>query len=157
MSTFLTVLAILAGLALAYALFLRPWLRDKAWAQGFFKFIEPMEIVLWSKSETILFARLKVVTGIVFAVLTFLTALDISPALSLLPDEWQGKVRLWWGLIPLLLSVIGFIDEKLRKDTTKPLEVVALPSSAPPEVKAAVANAETATAHAVVAAESVKQ
>ncbi|MDB5554439.1 MAG: hypothetical protein JWL86_4423 [Rhizobium sp.] len=45
-------LAITAFVAL-YVVWLRPWLRDKPGAAWFFRFFEPVELLLWHKSESI--------------------------------------------------------------------------------------------------------
>ena len=42
--TTLIVLAVITGIILWYALHGRDWLKSKPWAQGFFEFIEPVEI-----------------------------------------------------------------------------------------------------------------
>lgn len=63
-------------------------------------------------------------------------------------EREQGRPALF-----LLITVSGFINEWLRKDTTKPLEIVALPENVPPAVEQAVARAEVANIVAVKAAE----
>lgn len=121
----MNVLGFLIGLAAFVALYvvwLRPWLRDKPWAQGFFARVEPVEIVLWRKSESILWARFLQAVGLVVPLLQFIGAVDITPYLAIVPD----------GYAPYLLLVIfvaGQIGERLRKDTTKPLDVVAAPDA----------------------------
>ncbi|MDB5600886.1 MAG: hypothetical protein JWN71_2930 [Xanthobacteraceae bacterium] len=121
----MNLLAFLIGLTAFVALYvvwLRPWLRDKPWAQGFFAGIEPVEIALWRKSESILWARFLQAVGLVVPLLQFVGAVDIAPYLAIVPE----------GYAPYLLLVIfvaGQIGERLRKDTTKPLDVVALPEA----------------------------
>lgn len=51
-------------LIIIYAMWGRAWLKRQPWSQGFFDWIEPIELVLFKKSETILFARLKIMTDV---------------------------------------------------------------------------------------------
>lgn len=143
--------------AVVYALWLRPWLKRQQWAQPFFAWVEPLEIALFKNSETILFARLKVAVGLLLAALTYLSTTDISPILPLLPEAWRGHAQAIIALLPLLLSLVGMADERLRYTTTKPVELVALPLESkpiPPQVAIAVAEADMAKEAAV---EVVKQ
>ena len=146
-------LAVIVALLTVYVLFGRAWLKQQSWTAGFFAAIEPIEIALWSKSETILWARLKVLTGIVLTVLTQAQVIDITPLLPFIPDQYDGIVVKAWGMLPMLISLMGLVDEKLRRDTTKPLEVVAIPEAvlAQPAVAKQVAKAADAN-EAVVAA-----
>lgn len=148
--TFLTV-----GVAF-YVVWLRPLMRTTAWGAAFLDWIEPMERVLWWKSETILFARLKIVTGLLLTGLTQAGAIDITPLMPFVPDDIEPFVKFAWNMIPLTLTVMGWVDEKLRKDTTKPLEIVAMRTDAPEAVKAAAADAEAVTKDAVAAAVEAK-
>jgi hypothetical protein len=131
---------------------LRPWLRVKPWARGFFDAIEPIEIRLWNKSESILWARTLQLTGVVLAALTFLNEQNLEPLMQFVPDGYKWVP----SLLPMIISVVGAVNEVLRRDTTKPLAVVALPSALPADVAATVAKAENATNEAVAAAEAVK-
>lgn len=149
MRTFLIGLLVLAALVVAYALWVRPWLRTKSWARGVFALIEPIELALWMKSETILWARFQMLVGLLIPLLQFIGAIDLTPYLAVIPAD----------LVPWLIAGIalaGFITEQLRKDTTKPLEVVAIPQAAPTEVKEAVIEAAVANAEAVNAVERAK-
>lgn len=125
----------------------QPWL----WSQRFFAWIEPAEIMFWSKSETIFFARFLQVLGVLLTALAQLGEFDLTPLMPFIPDEYK------WipALLPLVVSIAGSINVKLREATTKPLEVVALPEAKTPAVAAAVEKAEVATqtAVAVVAAD----
>ena len=151
------VLAGLAALLVVYALWLRPWLKTKAWAKPFFAWVEPLEITLFKNSETILFARLKVLTGVLLAVLTYIGTVDLTPLMPFIPAAWQPHAQAILNLLPLLISLVGLADERLRYTTTKPVELVALPTESkplPPQVAIAVADAEMAKETAV---EVVKQ
>jgi hypothetical protein len=143
--TFLIVLAVLAAVLLIYALVGREWLKSKTWAQGFFALVEPVEIALFKKSETILFARLKIVTGFVLTILTQFGAINLAPFIPFVPEKYQTWVNIAVNAMPMLLSVVGMIDEWLRNRTTKPIELVAVKeATAAPEVKSAIAQAELA-------------
>lgn len=134
----------------AYVVFLRPMMRKTVWGANFLDKIEPMERVLWWKSETILWARFKMAIGLLLTLLTQAGQIDIMPLLPFIPDEYEGFVKFLWNMLPLAITLIGWTDEKLRKDTTKPLEVVAMRTDASDEVKEKVAEA-TAMAKAAVA------
>lgn len=115
---------------LAYVLF-RPWLKAQSWAAGFFAWIEPIEIALYKKSETILFARLKVLTGLLLTLLTSLGTVDLTAVVPIIPEKHRPWVQALMSLMPLAISAIGVMDERLRNTTTKPLELVALPENKP--------------------------
>lgn len=155
---FLTWILVVAALVTAYAVFLRPWLREQSWAQGYFRFVDPIELALWKKSETILFARVQIVLGLTITALTSAGAIDITPLMPLVPDAWEPVVLFAWNLLPLTLTVLGWISEKLRKDTTKPLELVAVSEAEKekPAVAEAIATAEVAKIEAVAAVEVAK-
>lgn len=148
---------VLIAIVALYAIWGRKWLKAKTWpwSKRFFETTEPIEILLWKKSETILWARLKVLVGLLLAVLTSLGTIDLAPIMPLVPDQWEPALKAAFNLLPLIITVVGFIDEKLRNGTTKPLELVAVPDNPPIEVARAVAQAESAkqTAVATVAAE----
>jgi hypothetical protein len=110
---------------------IRPWLKAQPWAAPFFKWMEPIEIALYKKSETILFARLKMLTGVLLTLLTTLGTIDISAVLPFLPEKHRGIVQAIISFTPMLISVVGLMDERLRSTTTKPLELVALPENKP--------------------------
>lgn len=146
----LLVLAVITILLLLYAMWGREWLKSKSWAQPFFAWIEPLEILLFKKSETILFARLLSGLGIVLTYLTQISAIDLTPIMPFVPDKYEPFVRVVFNLMPLLLSGLGAIVEWLRNRTTKPLELVAVPEAAlSPEVKVAIAQADEAKEVAV--------
>jgi len=151
---FIIVLSLLVLLSRLYAIWLRPWLKQKAWAKPFFDWIEPIEIALFKKSETILFARLQVFIGLLLTFLTQAGQIDLTPIMPLVPDQYESYLRIAFNLIPLTLSALGAINEWLRNRVTKPIELVAVKESAVPEdVKAAIALADAAKEQAV---ESVK-
>jgi hypothetical protein len=147
--------AIIAFVAL-YVVWLRPLMRRTAWGAAFLERIEPLERALWWKSETILWARSKIVTGLLLTVLTQAGSIDITPLMPFVPDAAEPFVKFAWNLLPLVIAAMGWIDERLRKETTKPLEIVAMRTDAPIEVKVAAAEADAANANAVAAAQEAK-
>ena len=134
---------------LAYVLGGRSWLKSQPWAAGFFAKIEPIEITLWRKSETILWARFQQVLGVVLTLLTQLGQLDLSPLFPLLPDNMKWLP----AFLPLIISVAGRIEEWNRLNTTKPVELVEVPDKVPPGVAAALQEAEITKENAVIAVE----
>jgi hypothetical protein len=153
----LIALAIIVALVVLYAVWGRAWLKTKPWMKGFFDVVEPIEVALWKKSETILFARLKMFSGLLLTLLTQLGTIDLTPLMPFVPDQYEGFVRVVFNMLPLVLTVLGAIDEKLRKDTTKPLELVAIADKdMPPEVAAAVAVADATKAEAVAIVQEAK-
>lgn len=149
----LATLLVIAALVAVWVVWVRPAIRDKPWAAGFFAKIEPFEIALWKKSETIFWERSKHAFAVALAVLPQIGVFDPTPFIGFIPE----KHRWWVILIPsVALALDGLVGEMLRNRTTKPVEVVALPEDKPPEVAAAVARAEAATDRAVVAVETAK-
>lgn len=153
MTTFLTIVVILTLLIAAYVLYGRAWLKSKPWSAGFFALIEPVEIALYRKSETVLWARFKMLIGLLLTFLTQIGSIDITPLMPLVPDEWEGTFRTLFGLIPLVITMVGWADEKLRVGTTKPIELVELPDVLPPKLAAVVEAAEVSKDKAVAVVE----
>lgn len=145
----LAAVLILIAFVAVYVVWLRPWLRTKAWADGFFRLLEPVELHLWRKSETILWSRFLQVIGGAVPLLQFIGAIDITPYIAIVPVEKQPYLLLF-------IFLCGQIGVLLRERTTKPLEVVALPENKPPEVEAAIARAEGANDRAVASVEKAK-
>lgn len=136
---------------------IRPWLRTQAWAAPFFKWIEPIELTIYKKSETILLARFKVLVGLLLTGMTQLGVIDITPLLPLVPDAYDKYVIVAWNMLPMVISFLGMIDEKLRNDTTQPIEMVAVANKdMTPAVVEAIAVADIAKVEAVTAVEIAK-
>lgn len=153
----LIVLGIIFTLILAYVMGGRAWLRSKPWMAGFFNWIEPWEVALYKKSETILWARLKIVTGLLLTVLTQIGTIDLTPLWPFIPDQYENWIRNGLNLTPLGISIVGWIDEWLRNRTTAPIEVVAMAErDKTPEVKAAEVKLEDAKAEVVAAVQEAK-
>lgn len=144
-------IVVILGALLWYALAGRAWLKSKAWANPFFDFVEPVEIALFKKSETMLVGRILSFGGMLVtfydSIAVFATSLDWTPVTSRIladvPPDMRGMV------ISSSVFGLGLLIGWLRKRTSKPLEVVALPADVPPLVAAAVNKAEATNAQAV--------
>lgn len=150
--TALIIIAIIVALLLAYVLKGREWLKKQTWAEGYFNWVEPIEIALFKKSETILFARALSVLGAVLTFLTQLGQIDITPLMPFVPEKYHGLVQFAWNLLPLTITGLGMIVERLRNKTTLPLEIVAVPEKViaeNPKVAEAVAVVKEVKAEAV--------
>ena len=119
------ILLVIAMLLLGYIMQGRAWLKRQSWAAGFFAWIEPIEIALWRKSETILFARVLMLVGLIPSLLEQLNALNIPEIANLLPEQYRG----YWTLT---FAVIGILVEFNRRYTTMPLSQVAAPDAEKP-------------------------
>jgi hypothetical protein len=143
-------LGLLVAFLVWYAICGRTWLKSKPWTQGFFAWIEPIEIALYKKSETILLARAKVFIGVLLTVLTYLGTIDLTPLMPFVPDKYEAYVHAAFNLIPLTLSLLGLVDERLRNQTTQPIEITAVPEKdMTPRVKEAIAMADSTKIEAV--------
>lgn len=145
MNAFLIVLTLIVVFCVLYALKGRAWLKSTSWGQRFLDWIEPVEIALFKKSETILFARLQQALGLVLTALTFLGTIDLTSFKAMVNPKWGWL----FDCIPMAVTILGLISEYLRNRTTKPVEVVAAPATISPEAAAVVAAAENANAEAV--------
>ena len=101
-------------------------------------------------------ARLKMLIGLLLTLATQLGSIDITPLMPFVPDAWEPAVRVIWNMMPMTIVAIGWLDEQLRKETGKPLELVALPEQKPPEVAAVVARVDAVNAAAVTAVQVAK-
>ena len=126
--TTLLILSLITALLLWYALQGRDWLKKKSWAAGFFARIEPAEILLFRKSQTILVGRMFWLGGglvtLYDAVAVYASSLDLTPittrVLSGVPEDMRGLV------VSAIFGLIGLMINWLRQRTTKPLETVAV-------------------------------
>lgn len=144
----LTILVALTFVVALYAVWGRAWLKAKTWpwSKRLFEITEPLEIALWGKSETILWSRYLQVMGALSAFLTWLGALDVTPFIALAPERYQP----WFAALPFAAVILaGIVSELLRRSTSLPLAIVAVPDNAPPAVLAEVAKADAAKNEAV--------
>lgn len=152
------VLLIVVAFLLWYALRGRAWLKEQPWAKPFFSWVEPIERRLYQKSETLLVGRLLSVGGFLVtgydALAVVMPSLDMTPItnrlLASVPEDLRGTV------LSGVLMGLGLLISWLRKRTSKPLEVVALPEDVPHDVAVAVAKVEAATAQVVEAVAEAK-
>lgn len=154
--TLLIITLVLVIVVALYAVWGRNWLKAKTWpwSRRFFEITEPIEIALWQKSETILWSRFLQFLGVVGFLLTWLGALDVSPYLVLVPEKYRPYVM----AAPFAaVALNGIISEILRRGTTMPVELVAVPENAPPVVLEQVAKAEQAKEEAVATVIAEKQ
>lgn len=125
--TFLVILAVVAVLAI----WLIPWIRKQKWAAEYFWWLEPVAITTFQKSEAVLYERVKQLIGAVATlfgvVLPMIGAIDptvFMPFLSWVPEEYRTVLV---AVPALALWLDGLVGVKLRKQSTLPLPVVALP------------------------------
>lgn len=148
------ILAAIVVLLLVYAIVLRPWLKKQAWAQQFFAWIDPLEAALFKKSETILVGRLLWVSGLIVTfydgLATFVHSLDLTPLTTRIFDWLQIPPDMRNLTVTAFIGIVGLIINRLRKATTKPLELVAVPEAkVTTAAAAAMAQAEAAKDQAV--------
>lgn len=152
MTAFAIGLLVVSILLLLYAVWARAWLKTKPWAQGFFAWIEPIEITLFKKSETILFGRLLAALGGVLTILTQFGEINLTPFMPFVPEAYQAYVNIAVNCLPLLITAVGWMVEKLRNATTAPIEIVSIAEKdKTPEVKEAIAMADATKVEAVQA------
>lgn len=138
MRIFLIGLGIFTLFVIAWVTYLRPWLRNQEWACNFFLWIEPIELLIYKKSEQYAWARWQQFLGLILTITGLFGGIDYTWLAYWTPDSIDPLLP----LIPAILNVTGTIAERLRNDTTKPIEVVALPQEKPPVVAAVVAQVE---------------
>ncbi len=149
---FIIILALILAAIVWYAMNGRAWLKTQTWAHGFLSWIEPAEIALYKKSETLLVGRLMwFASGIVTlndALAVMAPSLDWTPITTRLlgpvPEDLRGIV------VTIGLGSIGLLIGWLRKRTAKPIELVAAPTT--PATVAVEAKVEQANAEAVAVA-----
>lgn len=156
MTVFLLIVAVILGVSLWYALAGRAWLKSKPWSAGFFAWIEPAEIALFRKSETILIGRLLWFGSLLvtfydsFAV--WASSLDLTPITTRVFDALHVPNDIRGIVVSAGLAAIGFIVTWLRKRVTMPIELVAVPDAkvaSNPRVAEAVAMADATKTEAV--------
>jgi hypothetical protein len=150
---------ILVGALMLYALVIRPLIRKTTWGAAFLDKIEAAEIALYKKSETMLVGRLVWVGGLLVsaydALAEFAKQLDLTPLTTRIFDALHIPPDLRGLTASAAVMGLGFMIVKLRKDTTKPLALVAAPAALPSSTKAAIAQADAAKEQAVAAVKQV--
>lgn len=158
---FLTVLTVIVAL---YVTIARPLMRKTEWFKPFFAnpVTEWIELTFFRKSETLMWARYNMALGTVVTTLQSFGAIDITPLITVLtfvlPENYRWIAQAIAAGWPMVFSVLGVIGELQRRDTTKPLDLVAVPESvkADPAMAAAEQQRETATAISVEVATEVR-
>jgi hypothetical protein len=149
------------GLILFYALVLRKWLVKQPWAQEFFAWIEPFEIALYKKSETVLVGRLVWFGGLIVTgydgFLAYFSSLNFEPLTTRVMDFLHIPPDMRGFTLSAFVTAIGLAIVRLRKTTTKPLELVSAPEAKMTfGAKLAMQDAETAKDEAVRAVTEAK-
>lgn len=142
------------GLLMLYALVIRPWLKNQPWAQKFLAWVEPIEIALFKKSETVLVGRLVWVGGLFVSaydgLAQFASSLDLTPLTTRIFDALHIPPDLRGLTVSAFVMGVGLAVVKLRKQTTKPLELVAVADKdVTPKVAEAIAMAGATNVEAV--------
>lgn len=161
MTKLLIALAVIAALLIVYAMWGREWLKKQPWTAGFFTWIEPFEVALFKKSETILVGRLLWVGGLLVTLYdfaaVFVSSLDLTPVTTRLFDFLHVPPDMRSVAVTAFITALGYLINWLRKRTTKPLEVVAVASKdLTREAAQAIAVAEVAKQDAVAAVNDAK-
>lgn len=157
----LTVLTVIVAL---YVTIIRPWLRKSEWAKPFFAnpVTEWIELHLFRKSESLMWARYQMALGGTIAGLQALGQIDITPLVTVLsfvlPEQHRWIAQVIANLWPMVFPVLGVIGEFLRRDTTKSLPLVAVPEAVKddPKVLAKEIKREEATAAQINVTEKVR-
>jgi hypothetical protein len=159
--TYFIAAAVIAGLILLYAIAGRAWLKKQSWAQGFFSLVEPIEIALFQKSETILVGRLIWVGGLLVTLYDglalFVSSLDLTPVTTRLFDFLHVPPDMRGVATTAFITALGYLINWLRKRTSRPIEVVAVASKdVTPAVAQALISADIAKDQAVTAVQDAK-
>lgn len=154
MTIFLACVVILVCLIVLYAMWLRPKLKTTAWGARFLAWVEPVEVTLFKKSETILMGRLLWVGGLFVSlydgIATFAHSLDMTPLTTRILDLFHVPQDLRGLTVSGFLMAIGLMINNLRSKITKPLSLVEVPESKiTSEQAAAIERADVVTAEAV--------
>lgn len=149
------VVAILSLIVAIYACGGRKWLKAQPWAAGFYQLpvIAWIERVFFKNSESILWGRFLQALGYTLSAIASLGGIDLTPLALVLPQGWSWVV----SILPLVIALAGHIQVQLRLDTTKPIELVALPPNVPADVAVAAMKVEAANEQAVAIVQEAKQ
>lgn len=156
MTIFIALIVIIVCLIVLYALVGREWLKTKPWGQRFLAWVEPVELALFKKSETILMGRLLWVGSLFVTfydgIAVFATSLDLTPITTRVMDALHIAQDFRGLVVTAFIAIIGRIITWLRDRTTKPIELVAVSdSTVTPAQTAAIATADVAKDQAVAA------
>lgn len=105
---------------------LRPWLRPKKSMQWFFAnpIVEWIELNIYRKSESLAWSRWLMFLGPVLTTVGQFDPTMVQTIAQLFPEGG------WWQRLasaaPMIITLAGLLGERLRRDTSKPLELVAV-------------------------------
>lgn len=161
MSLLIGITLTVIGMILLYALMLRKWLVKQPWAQRFFAWIEPVEIALFKKSETVLVGRTVWLGGAIVTAydgfLAYFSSLNFEPLTTRAMDFLHIPADMRSLTLSAVVTGLGLAIVRLRKTTTKPLELVSAPQATMSfGTKMAMKDAETAKDEAVRAVAEAK-
>lgn len=159
--TLAIILIILAIVLIWYALWGRAWLKNRSWAAGFFAWIEPIEIALFKKSETILIGRLLWVGGFLVTaydgLAVFASSMDLTPLTTRIFDTLHVPPDVRGLTVTAFLAALGLIMNGLRAKVSKPLELVAVADKdVTPRIAEAIAMADATKEEAVAVVNDAK-
>jgi hypothetical protein len=114
----IVMFTILAAIAIAYAFWLRGWLGQHPAFKPYYDWIDPIAARLWSRSRTILSARLYWIAGTMMGLHDFVVPILLSSGF-----EWQAFVPPeYQRFYPLVIIATGLLFEGLRHVTREPLD-----------------------------------
>lgn len=123
-STIIKLLLFITIFIAAWVGIIRPWLRPKESMKWFFghPVVEWVELNVWRKSESLMWARWLMFLGTALTTIGQIDPTMITTIAQFLPEGWQWIAN----IAPMAITVAGVLGERLRRDTTKPLELVAV-------------------------------
>lgn len=131
MHTFATIFVLLAAGFAVYWFMVRPILRQWSTFKGLYDTLDRVEATLWFRIKmslkglrTILLARFLVIAPVLLFVLDFVGSIDVA---VWLPPKYMPYA-------PLILALVGFMNERLRRASTTPAEMPVMSEDAVVEV-----------------------
>lgn len=128
----------------------RELLKRQSWMQRYYSspFAERVEILLFNKSDTLLWNRFKAIAASGWSLVLLFGGVDFGPFLFLIPEQYHHIVKAAPAMIYALDGVYGEIQ---RRWTTKTVAQVAVPEAVPipADVKEKMEKADAAKQEAV--------
>lgn len=163
MAIAIIVLCLIVAALFLYAIVVRPWLKTQPWAVNFFAWVEPLELALFKKSETILVGRLLWVGGLFVTfydgIAVFFQTLDLTPITTRILDAMHIPTDMRGLTVTAFIAAMGRLITWLRDRTTQPIELVAVSDkqvAENPHIAEAIAMADSTKAEAVQVVASAK-
>lgn len=112
----------------------REWLKSKPSMAWYYRspFAERVEILLFNKSDTILWNRFKAIAASGWSLALVFGGVDFGPFLFLIPEQYHQFIKAAPAMIYALDGVFGEIQ---RRWTTKTVAQVAVPEAVPIPIK----------------------